>query len=468
MNHCISVIIPTKNGGELFRESLEMIFSQEIGFQLEVIIIDSGSTDKTLEICTDYPVKLIQIPASSFGHSSTRNMGIAAARGEICVLTVQDAVAVDRKWLARLVEPMRQDKRVAGVFGQQVSTAGASLMDRCGKRLWYQEWRADWEHEYKQLPIDPGHWHQLSLEQKRRYARFDNVNSCIRKSVWQKIPFPDVSYAEDIAWAINTLSSGFSIFWQPNAKVFHSHNRSLAYEFKRSYVDMKTISVMFDEYSSLLTPQRARLVLNWVAQEAGRFLQIPAKRWDEKEHSVKIITEADTRWQQMNQEQREFDESGEKQSPAGLFYRYLYRCFSGPKWFRQVCRSLVKKGNFLRDKMCGAKTVEPSLLVELQVWHRFFCNQLLQVYFAQNGKKGDSFRIIRFGAAIMVGGSLLGQYMSALDRTERHSGAQIPGKQIRSVENGIFWQAIEAWCGERNGQEHDALLLLDQLLTSDV
>jgi GT2 family glycosyltransferase len=468
MNNCISVIIPTKNGGELFRESLEMIFSQEIDCQLDVIVIDSGSTDQTLEICAAYSVRLIQIPASSFGHSSTRNLGIEVAKGEICVLTVQDAVAVDNTWLAKLVEPMIRDENVAGVFGQQVSTAEASLMERCCKSLWYQEWRADWKNEHRQLPVEPRHWHQLSLEQKRQYARFDNVNSCIRKSVWQKIPLPDVSYAEDIAWAINVLSSGFSIFWQPDAKVFHSHNRSLAYEFKRSYVDMKTISVMFGEHFSLLTHHRVCMVFDWIIQEAGRFLQIPVRQWDEKEPSGRIIAEADILWQQLNQEQKWLGKSSKGHNLIGLFYCYAYRCFPRSRWFRQMCRTLIKKGDFLREKVCDANTVESSLLVELQARHHFFFNQLLQVYFTQNKKNTDTFRIIRFGAAVMVGGSLLGQYMSTMDCTEKYCNTGVSTEQNRSIHDGILWQVLGEWYDEKNGQEHDALLRLDQLLTGGV
>ena len=105
MRDSISVIIPTLNGGELFHQLLRRAcFSQDIDCELEVIVIDSGSCDQTISLCSKFGVHLIQIPVSSFSHSSTRNLAISRANSEICVLTVQDAVPVNRKWLATLVE----------------------------------------------------------------------------------------------------------------------------------------------------------------------------------------------------------------------------------------------------------------------------------------------------------------------------------------------------------------------------
>ena len=272
MTKDISIVIPTLNGGELFHRLLNSILDQEIDARVEVVVVDSGSTDETVRICNDHKVKLIPIPSSSFSHGPTRNAAISAAAGEICVLTVQDGVPVDRHWLAALVEPLRHNDRLAGVFGQQVSCPGASALSRCCKKLWYQEWREDWASAREQLPIDGHAWAKLSPGQKRKAARFDNVNSCIRKSVWREVPFPDVPYGEDIAWAADVLRSGRSILWQPRAKMFHSHERSLAYELKRSYVDMKNLAEIFGECSSGLELDAARAVVDWLYGEVRRYL----------------------------------------------------------------------------------------------------------------------------------------------------------------------------------------------------
>ena len=67
--------------------------------QSEIIVIDSGSTDRSLEIVRRYPVRLIEIPASEFNHGSTRNLGVRAAKGEYVVMTVQDALPGSDDWL---------------------------------------------------------------------------------------------------------------------------------------------------------------------------------------------------------------------------------------------------------------------------------------------------------------------------------------------------------------------------------
>ncbi|MFH0782116.1 MAG: glycosyltransferase [Pseudomonadota bacterium] len=476
MEKSISVIIPTSNGGDLFRESLEMILAQTIDVPLEIIVIDSGSCDQTVRLCTKYPVKLIQIPASSFNHSSTRNVAVSAAQGNICVLTVQDAIPVNRKWLATLVEPLVTNDRVAGVFGQQVSRSDASPLSRCCKLLWYQEWRMDWRQEYEQLPVAPDDWKKLSSEKKREFARFDNVNSCIRKSVWQEIPFPDVPYAEDFAWAVEALTSGFSIFWQPNAQVFHSHNRSLAYEFRRSYVDMKTFSTILNDSSLSMTQQMARTIIRWLGLEALRFLQIPAKHMNYGKLGIDKISQADFMWQINNKEM--LKGSQESLPPTDSFLgmvnknnyilHCIYRLLSGPEWLRKMCRKFTNNELFFSRKGYADTKVSPSLFWELQGRHRFFFNQLLQIHFAQKGKTLHTVPAIRLGAAVMVGGSLLGQYMSTVNCLERVGEVSESKRKLQPTNQEQFWQVLEEWYNQDFSQESKALSHLDQLLTGGV
>ena len=61
----VSIVIPTKNAGPLFEKVLDMIFSQKTIYEYEVICVDSGSKDQTLEVIKKYPCKLYQIPAFS-------------------------------------------------------------------------------------------------------------------------------------------------------------------------------------------------------------------------------------------------------------------------------------------------------------------------------------------------------------------------------------------------------------------
>ena len=115
----VSVFIPTYNGGPLFERVLSGIFDQEIDVPFEVICIDSGSTDETLDIMSRYPVRRIDIDKSEFNHGLTRNRGAKEARGDILILTVQDAVPVGRDWMRTMISNF-DDPEVAGVYCHQV------------------------------------------------------------------------------------------------------------------------------------------------------------------------------------------------------------------------------------------------------------------------------------------------------------------------------------------------------------
>src|SRR4030042_1507003 len=115
-----SILIPTKNGEEYLEEVLDMVFKQKASFSFEVIIVDSGSKDKTLEIIRRFPqIKFFQIPPEEFNHGTTRNFLASKARGEYLVFITQDAVPTDENWLKNMMEPFEKDPEVAGVFGRQ-------------------------------------------------------------------------------------------------------------------------------------------------------------------------------------------------------------------------------------------------------------------------------------------------------------------------------------------------------------
>ncbi len=478
MDNYISVIVPTKNGGEQFRESLEMIFSQEIDSPVEVVVIDSGSTDQTLGICADYPVKLIQIPAASFNHSTTRNLAISKSCGDICVLTVQDAIPADKKWLARLVAPLVENDKVAGVFGQQVARDDASFVTRYCLQLYYREWRSDWKHEHEQSPIESADWNKLSFEQKRIHSRFDNTNSCIRRSVWQEIPFPVVPFAEDIAWALAVLQSGFSIVWKPTARVFHSHERPLAYILQRSYVESKTLAVLFNGSSVLLTQQMLCSVLEWLTQEASKYLRLTSPKQSWKKTKVEQLAEADSVWQLKVSSEKIAMKSVNLGSKSDAFsgtvslknfmFLQFYRGITGPMWFRKACRNIFRSGRFSLGKKGKGTTSTQAIGMELHASHRYFTNLLLAVHFEHNTQIVDGESSIRFAAAIMVAGSFLGKNMKSVNSSEAlHEMLDGNGNEGALIDREL-WQLLASWCKQDFTQGSTAIAQFDKIMVDGV
>lgn len=114
----VSVVIPVKNGERYLDRVLKKVFSQNINSKLEVIIIDSGSQDSTLEIAGKYPVKVVEISAEEFGHGRTRNQGAQIASGEIIVFLNADAIPRDENWLKSLITNLKNGEKIAGAYSR--------------------------------------------------------------------------------------------------------------------------------------------------------------------------------------------------------------------------------------------------------------------------------------------------------------------------------------------------------------
>ena len=250
----ISVIIPTLNAGPGFEELLKKISVQEGDFDREVLVVDSGSTDGTDELARRYGAIVHQISKAEFNHGATRNLGISLARGEYVVLTVQDAVPVDDRWMVAMVENLERDERVAGVYGRQISHPESSALTRvlvnslATASLERREHFAGGPEQYRKMPP----------MKRRRLAAFDNVSSCLRRSVWEELPFEKTNFGEDIRWGKRVVEAGYKTVYEPRSAVFHSHERGAIYDLRRYYVDQRVLRELF---GLELVPSLAHLFL---------------------------------------------------------------------------------------------------------------------------------------------------------------------------------------------------------------
>lgn len=237
----VSILIPTRNGGETLREALSAIAAQEIGLAFEIVAIDSGSTDGTLDLLQARADRVIHVPPASFDHGETRNRGIEACRGEWVALLVQDAVPADRRWLFELVRPLDQDPRVAGSFARQLPRPDASALTRA----MLARWVAARETPRVQGPLSEAELMALAPAERHERCVLDNVSSCLRRAVWERIPFRSAPIGEDLAWGREVLLAGHRLAYAPQAAVVHSHERSLGYELGRTYLVHRRLGELF-------------------------------------------------------------------------------------------------------------------------------------------------------------------------------------------------------------------------------
>ena len=217
--------------------------------------MDSGSTDGTVNVAQRYGAAVHQIPKSEFNHGATRNLGISLSRGEYVALVVQDALPLDEGWLTTMVEVLEQDGRVAGVYGRQIPHSESGPLTRAltGSLLAAASKRRE------QYAGGPEVYRRLSPERRWRLASFDNVSSCVRRSVWEEIPFDETNFAEDLRWGKRVVEAGYKLVYEPRSAVFHSHERGTMYDLRRYYVNARVLSELFG-----LVPVRnvPRLVLS--------------------------------------------------------------------------------------------------------------------------------------------------------------------------------------------------------------
>jgi rhamnosyltransferase len=222
-----TIVILTKNGAKDIRACLEAVYSQKQTGPFEVIVIDSSSTDGTLEIVKQYPVRLERIPSETFHHARTRNYAAGLAKGEVLVFLSQDAIPASDTWLAALLSNFT-DPAVGAAYGRQLPKSDSGLERRSTFSAMYGEARI------VKMPMDGvGFGH--------KYYHFSNANSGIRRSVWDVTRFPDdLKVFEDVGIAKRILDSGWSIVYEPEAAVHHSHDFPLKTLFRR-YFDIGVV-----------------------------------------------------------------------------------------------------------------------------------------------------------------------------------------------------------------------------------
>lgn len=238
MKPIVSIILPTRNAGPEFEQLLERVRSQKLRMELEIVVVDSGSTDSTVDLARKFAARVLEVPPASFNHGLTRNVGIQNSVGEICVLLVQDAMPIAENWLDALICPFGTDPMICGVTTRQVPRPTADVVT---------QWEVvnhnrilGLEANVRSIP-DWSAFQPLPFEKKLFLCNFDNVCSAIRRSTWEKHPFQALAFAEDLDWGVRVLLAGNKIAYTPDAGVIHSHERPALYHLRRHYLSGKLV-----------------------------------------------------------------------------------------------------------------------------------------------------------------------------------------------------------------------------------
>lgn len=248
-----SVCIPTFNGGALLADVLERVRSQRAPWPFEVVVADSGSNDGFVERLEKLiahgadgrpQVHLRQIPKEEFQHGRTRNLLATLARGEFVAFLTQDALPAHEFWLYNLVSVLERFPDAAGAFGRHLPWPSSSPFVRRDVTKHFDDMLV---HplvvSHATMPIDAAAEDSAGWRQVLHY--YSDNNSCLRRSVWSVVPYPEIEYGEDQVWAEKIIRLGYSKAYVPSASVYHSHNYTLTEITSRAETEARFFTDVF-------------------------------------------------------------------------------------------------------------------------------------------------------------------------------------------------------------------------------
>ena len=220
---CASIVIRTFNEAKHLADLLLMISRQQTtDLDIEVVVIDSGSTDGTCEIAQLHGAKLTYIDKSEFSFGRSLNMGCAFATGDIFVFISGHCVPTDEHWLQSLCQPIIEGK-VAYSYGRQVGDNTNNFSER---RIFA-----------KYFP---------SKSEVPQVGFFcNNANSALSREAWRDHKFDEeLTGLEDMALGKKLSEQGYKLGYVAEAKVFHHHEESwsqISRRFEREAIALQSI-----------------------------------------------------------------------------------------------------------------------------------------------------------------------------------------------------------------------------------
>jgi rhamnosyltransferase len=205
-----------------YLEALLVMLEQQTVF-CEVLLVDSSSTDNTLEIAKSHGVRTIVIEPGDFNHGATRNLAARESSGDTIVFMTQDAIPEDNRSIENLVRVLEAPE-IAACYARQLPRDDAYPTERFARKF-----------NYPETPALKSKDSVSELGIKAFF--FSNACSAVRRREFESVGgFPeDVVMFEDMLFAARIMERGYKIRYTPEARVIHSHNLTLRQQFKRYY-----------------------------------------------------------------------------------------------------------------------------------------------------------------------------------------------------------------------------------------
>ena len=240
----VSVIIPTLNAGAEFYWLLRKLTAQMGLARIEIVVVDSGSTDGTIERAEAFGCTLVHIPSGDFSHSAARNLGADTAGGDVYLFTVQDAYPVGDYWLhsmaLALLWPKDPSETLAAVSCTEFPRADSDLIYNAAVDTHSRFLGC---HDGDRIGALAG----SDQESLRAQGQLSDLACMISAQTFHQYRY-EGRYAEDLILGVRLVQDGLKVAMLSSVKVIHSHNRSAAYHLKRTFVDVTFLNEGFPDH----------------------------------------------------------------------------------------------------------------------------------------------------------------------------------------------------------------------------
>ncbi len=227
-----SIIIRAYNEEKYIGRLLDGISRQTLQ-DIENILVDLGSSDRTLAIASGFPVKILHIPPEEFSFGRSLNLGIDKAQNEAVVLASAHVYPVYPDWLEKLLEPFA-DAKIGLSYGKQ---------------------RGNWGGNPAGIPVSNfaeqqvfAHWYPDQGCPRQLHPFCNNANAAIRRSLWEAHPYDEtLTGLEDLAWARWLIDQGLALAYVAEAEVIHVHNETPGGVYNRYRREAMAFKCLFPE-----------------------------------------------------------------------------------------------------------------------------------------------------------------------------------------------------------------------------
>ncbi len=224
----ISIVFRALNEAKWFGQALKACQNQKLdpGIKMELLLVDSGSTDDTIRIAQSHDCNVFHIKKSEFTFGRSLNVGCEAATGDVLVFISAHCIPVNEDWLQNLVAPLLSGE-CDYTYGAQVGLSGVT--------------------RFSESQVF-AHYYQAESNLKQDGFFCNNANAATRRETWAKFRFDEqVTGLEDMVLGKAIVADGGQVGYVADAPVTHIHEETLQQTHRRYFREALTMRDIMPE-----------------------------------------------------------------------------------------------------------------------------------------------------------------------------------------------------------------------------